>query len=147
MVEECEERGFVDGDSTSAEAAIRERLSDEFGGAFVFLPDADVSGEAKLFAEAALFERGTDEEWLAGARQEQREEPFAGPPANAGEVVERGSRRNEECLEFWREIRHQLLRSREANTEFVVGDRGGARAEGLQGGEHCGLDGRSILLR
>ena len=57
MVEECEERGFVDRDATGAEAAIRERLSGEFCWAFVFLPDAHFRGEAKLFAEAALFER------------------------------------------------------------------------------------------
>src|SRR5256885_2798858 len=120
MVEECEERGFVNGNATSAQAAIRERLSGEFGGAFVFLPDADFSREAKLFAEAALFERGADEKRLAGARQEQREEPFAGPPANAGEVVERCAGRDEERVEFWREIGHQLLRSREASAKLLV---------------------------
>src|SRR5439155_22828971 len=121
-----------DGNPASAEAAIGERLSGEFCGAFVFLPDADFGREAKLFVEAALFKRGTDEKRLAGARQKQREEPFAGPPANAGEVVERRSRRNEERVEFWREIGHQLLRPREASAELLVGNGNDARAEGLQ---------------
>ena len=129
MIEECEERGFVDADATSAEAAIRERLSGEFGGAFVFLPDADFAWEAKLLAQSALFKRGTDEKRLAGARQKQREEPFAGPPANAGEVVERRSRRNEQPVEFWRQIGHQLLCPHEASTEFVAGNGNDARAE------------------
>jgi hypothetical protein len=70
MVEKCEERRFVNGDATGAEAAVGKRLSGEFGWAFVFLPDADFAREAKLFAKAALFERWADEERLAGARQE-----------------------------------------------------------------------------
>ena len=146
MVEECEERGFVNGDATSAEAAIGERLSGEFGWALVFLPHADFSREAKLFAKSALFKRGTDEKRPAGARQKQREEPFARPPANAGEVVERSSRRNEERVEFWREIRHQLLCPREASTEFIVGDRNDAGAKGLQRGE-SGRQRRRVLLQ
>src|SRR2546427_11663394 len=122
MVEECEERGFVDRDATGAEAATRERLSGEFCWAFVFLPDADFSREAKLFAEAALFKRGTDEKRLAGARQKQREEPFARPPADASEVVKRRAGGDEERVELGRKIRHELLGARKAGLEFVVGD-------------------------
>ena len=56
--------------AAAAKATIGEGLACEFCGAFVFLPDADFGREAKLFVEAALFKRGTDEKRLAGARQE-----------------------------------------------------------------------------
>src|SRR2546430_16143623 len=126
MVEECEERGFVDRDATGAEAAIRERLSGEFCWAFVFLPDAHFRGEAKLFAEAALFERRANEKRLASARKNEREEPFAGPPADAGEVVKRRAGGDEERVELGRKIRHELLGVREPSAKLLVGDRNDA---------------------
>ena len=86
MIEEGEESGFINSNTSTADAAISKCLRGEFCGAFVFLPDADFCGEAKLLAKTAFFKRGADKEWVPRARKKKREEPLAGPPMNSSEV-------------------------------------------------------------
>jgi len=103
-------------------------LSGELGWLFVFLPDATSAGKRSCSRRRPLRTR-TDEERLAGARQKQREEPFARPPAECREVVERCSRRNEERVEFLaREIGHSAAALARGEHEIRRWKLGRARA-------------------
>src|SRR2546422_462703 len=56
------------------------------------------------------------------ARNDQREKPLADPPANAGEVVQRGAWREIERRDLRVAVGHQLLRPGNARAKFVRRD-------------------------
>ena len=138
MIEEGEGKAFFDADAAGAEAAIGERCGDELRGAFVFLPGADFGGVQERFAHAGFFEGGRDEDGLPGARDDEGQQAFAEPPADAGEIVEGSAGADEEGVEGGIGLGHQGLRAEEAGVEFVGGDGVDAVAERFEGGEGGG---------
>lgn len=143
MVVKGEGQRFVDTDAASAQIALRQRRGDELRGTLVFLPDAHVEGIAHEFTHAGFFKGGRNEERLAGAQDDQGQEAFTGPPANAGEIVERRAGAEQDGVEVWVEGGHQFLRVKQAAVEFVGGDGMNAVAERLQ----CGERRRELRLR
>src|SRR5262249_40546415 len=99
MIKKCKRKALFDADAAGAQAAVGERCGEDLAGIFVFLPGTDFCGIRKKFAEVAFFERRADQQRLAGARDEKSEEAFAGPPVDAGEVVERGAGADEYGVE------------------------------------------------
>jgi hypothetical protein len=138
MIEEGKVQALFDADAASAETAVGEGVGEKFGGAFIFLPDANIGGIDQGFAETRFFEGGADEKRLAGSGNDQGEEAFAGPPVDAGEVEERSARTDEDGVEGGLELGHQGLCMEDARVEFVRGDGVDAVAEGFEGGEDGG---------
>jgi len=135
MIVEGEGKSFFDTDAARAEIFIGEGRGDEIRGAFVFLPDADIDGIAHEFAHAAFFEGGRDDQWRAGARDDEGEETFAESPTNAGEIVERGAGAEEQGVEFRVEGRHEFLRMKKPRVELIGSNGLDAIAERLESGE------------
>src|SRR5260370_39132561 len=50
MIEKCEAGGFFDADAAGAKALVGERRSRDFPGALLFLADANVQRQMKVFA-------------------------------------------------------------------------------------------------
>ena len=93
--------------------STRER-GDEFGGTFLFLPDADVDGIAHEFTHASFFKSGRNEKRLACAGNDEGEETFAESPTNAGEIVEGSAGTKKDGVEFRVESGHEFLSVKEA---------------------------------
>src|SRR5712692_11254329 len=88
----------------------------------VLLPNTDFHGPAKLFAEAVGFKCGTDQRGLSLARKHQSQQALAGPPADAGVVVERRARGEIEAVECRSEVGHQFPRPGHARLELLCVD-------------------------
>src|SRR5580765_7709956 len=78
-------------DLPSGDASLLQSLSQPLVRALVFLPDPYVWMFAfwpilDLFSRASFFESGTHVKRVSLRGQDQREHPFAAPPANSGEV-------------------------------------------------------------
>ena len=131
VIVESEHCRFFHGDATGADAALRESGSGESCGAFIFLPYADFGWEAQLFAKTAFFKGRTHDKWLAFSRNEDAEQPLAGPPTNTREIVKRGARSDEQRVKLWALLGKKLLRTGDARSVFVGDDRPYTAAEGL----------------
>lgn len=132
MVVEGERQSFLDPEAAGAEIFINQRCGDELCGTLVFLPDADFGGIAHEFAHADFFESGRDEKRLTGARDEESEETLAESPADAGEVVQRSARSEEDGVEFRVETGHEFLGVDEAVVKLLRGNGMDAIAKGFQ---------------
>jgi hypothetical protein len=124
--------------TAGADAALAEKTRDERGGAFVFLPDADVDRIAHELAHAAFFESGSDKERLTGARNHECEEAFTESPADAGVIVKRGAGAEEDGVQLWIQLGHEFLGVEEPGVKFVGSDGMDAIAERFQAGEGRG---------
>lgn len=135
VIVESKRKSFFDADAARTQVAIGERSGDEAGGTFVFLPGADFEGIAHRFAHATFFKGGRNQNGFAGARDDQSKEALAEPPVNAGEIVEGTAGADEERVEFWIELRHEVLGMEQASVEFVGRNGMNAIAEGFESGE------------
>ena len=135
MIEKSEGKSFFDADAAGAEIAVGKRCGNELGGAFVFLPNANVDGEAHEFAYAGFFEGGRNNKGLAGAREGEGKEALAEAPADAGEIVKGRAWTNEESVELGVELGHEFLGVEEAGVQFVGSNGVDAVAGRLVGGE------------
>src|SRR6516165_1106008 len=135
MIIESERKRFVDASTAGPDAAIRKRAGNEFSGAFILLPDPDFERVAREFTRARFFEGRRNQKRLARAWQNHSEKAFAQSPANAGEIIKRGARPEDERVEFRIELRHQFLGVNEARVEFVRRDGVSAIAERSEVGE------------
>ena len=70
-------------------------------------------------AEAAFFKRWTNDDRLAFLRDENSQQPLAGPPMHTGEVVERTSWGEKKGLEFRILLREELLRAPNSRLVFL----------------------------
>jgi hypothetical protein len=129
VVVEGEGKGFVDADAAGKNLSVDEGPEDELGGAFVFLPDANIEGIADEFADAAFFEGRRNENGLAITGNDESKKALTEPPANAGEVVEIRARTEEEGVEFRVERGHEFMSVEEAGEEFFGSDGMDAIAE------------------
>jgi hypothetical protein len=95
----------------------------------------DVEGEAQGFAHAGFFKGRTDENGLAGTREDEGEKTFAEAPTNAREVVERRARTDDEAVKGGRYFGYAILRVQEAIVEVIGREGTNAVAERLEVGE------------
>jgi hypothetical protein len=102
----------------------------------------DVEGEAQGFAHAGFFKGRTDENGLAGTREDEGEKTFAEAPTNAREVVERRARADDEAVKGGRYFGYAILRVKEAIMEIIGREGANAVAERLEVGEAGGQLGR-----
>ena len=118
MVKKRKASGFFDARLAGAQAPIGKRARRDACGALVFLPNAHFHRKLKLFPQPPFFESWHDQDGLASFRDEQPEQAFAEAPADAGEVIKRRARRDEQDIERGLTFRHALLRLRHAGAKF-----------------------------
>ncbi len=132
VIVEGEGKSFFNADAAGTKIAIGKRSGDELCGAFVFLPDADFDGVTHRFAHAAFFKGGRNQNRLAGTGNDESEKTLAESPADTGEIVERTAGAEKKGIEFWIELRHELLGVQQACVEFVGRNGMDAIAERLE---------------
>ena len=104
-------------------------------GAFIFLPEMDIEGEAEGFAHAGFFKGGADKNGFAGTRKDESKETFAESPANASEIVERRTRADDEGVKGGLYFGHTMLGAEQAIVKIVGREGMNAIAEGFEIGE------------
>ena len=133
MIVKSEGQRLFDAHTARAHSAVRKCARDNFGGAFVFLPDAHLHRIAQGFAHPSFFKCRGDENRLARARHNHGKKSFAQMPANAREVVKRRARPDKQRVEFRIQLAHQFLRAQQAPVEFIRRDGVHAVTQRLQG--------------
>ena len=146
MVVKGEGKSFFDADAAGADLTSGEGGDDEFRGAFVFLPEMDVEGEAQRFAHAGFFKGRTDENGLAETREDEGKKTFAEAPTNAREIEERRARADDEAVKGGRNFGHAILRAKEAIVEIIGSEGANAVAKRFEVGEAGRQLGRHGLM-
>src|SRR5262249_37848237 len=102
---------LLNSDSPGANAARGKGRGRELRGTLVFLPSVHLHGNVQFFTQAAFFERGDNEYWVAGTRTHEAEKTLAKDPTKAAEVVKRRTGSDNQRVEFRRPGRtgHELL--------------------------------------
>src|SRR5208283_4595577 len=85
VVVKRERESFFNADPTGLDVAVSEGRSNQLGGAFILLPNTDFCRIAKRLAHACLFKGRRNDDGIASPRNDESEEPFAGPPTDTGE--------------------------------------------------------------
>src|SRR5208283_4875070 len=135
VVVKRERESFFNADPTGLDVAVSEGRSNQLGGAFILLPNTDFCRIAKRLAHACLFKGRRNDDGIASPRNDESEEPFAGPPTDTGEVYERGTGSNQQGLELGIGLRHQFLGTKDTCAELLGRDGVNALAKRFEGRE------------
>src|SRR4051812_14643113 len=124
-VREHELRRLLDADPAARDPALLQAAGDALERALVLLPDGDVGvldrSAGQLLPRAVFLERRRHDVRIADFRDDDRGQPFAVAPPDAGEVVERRAPCEDDRVDLL--LDHQAARFLEPRLPLVGGDR------------------------